>query len=225
MPTQAVPAAPHKALISPRAILPQFDPLSWTGGYRPVGPTLEAFFLSPAAARAAIGPVAGGRKTVAAHYIRRLAGVIAEKGEQRHWRWLVVAPRHGEKTAHATWRQWTSGAAGSIGEWSKTGIPTHTVEYAGRPGRPIIETIFLDWSNPAHRDRLMAGDCSGVWLDQARDLPEVALDAALMAVSDYYPGPLQRKGRPRPRVLVTSRMPIEEHWLPHHFRPGGHNAP
>lgn len=207
-----------------RAARPPFDPLVWAGRF-PVTlyPTLAAFMRAGTFGRAVIGPMAGFRKYAAASYIRLLAGQYAEglkpprePHQQRQWRWLIVAPRHGDHTALGTWKRLLGDAA----EWSKAGIPACGICYKNAPGKPELELVFLDWQNPQHAARLAQGRCSGVWLSEARELPEAAFETAVSAVANYWPTAADRTGPPKKQILVTSRMPSLDHWIPRRFSDG-----
>jgi hypothetical protein len=82
----------------------------------------------------------------------------------------------------------------------------------------------LDYRNDRHVDRLVEGNCSLVWLDQARDLPEEAFDQAHAAVARYWPSGLERKGPPLKRIIVTSRMPLADHWIARRFAKAAPNT-
>lgn len=190
--------------------------------YDPPGATLRAFRASPAANRALIGPILGGRKTCVAHDIVIRAG----RNRQPRWRWLAVSPTIDQLYAHLlpSWQHWVR--AGHLDDKSLV----HHIEL-GLGDRAVreLEIVFLGLDRPEHRRRLGHAEASGVWLDEARDLPETALDDALRAAG-AWPLALPDGSLPWGGVVCTSRMPRSDHWLMHRpeltlFRqPGGRNA-
>ena len=180
--------------------------------YRAPGATLKRFYEADTFARALVGPIYGGRKTAAVHDI---LGRLSD-GLQPVWRWAAV--RAGEAELHsetiARWQEHftrifrISAATPKI--WD---AKTLTVALNTKAG--LLELRFFALDNAAHRRAFDAYQATAYWLDGARELPEAVFDQAIGGAG-AYPSRLQG-GCQWQGVVVTSRMPIADHWIARRF--------
>lgn len=173
-------------------------------GYQAPGPVLAQFQASPAFARALIGPRRGGRKIAAlVNIARRVRG--APPG---NWRVLALAP-----TAEAM-EGAMRGADLCFGAAAQWNMPAQAcaVDFAG-PDRGLrhLELRFFAADKPGERRRWRAGEGTVTWLVAARDLGEEACDEAIELAGSW------EAGADREKLIVTSRMPAEDHWLARRF--------
>jgi predicted phage terminase large subunit-like protein len=176
-----------------------------TVSYSPPGAQLAAFLKSDHRLRGIVGPVYAGRKSAAVYDIVQRA---VRWRQQRAWRWVVVRQRRDEIEAQTV---------PAVTQWIREGRyddKKHRWAYVYDLGDQIerlLEIEFLALEEPADRRRLGGLECSAVWLDDARNLPEGVLDDARLICGRYparLAGGCQWRG-----VVATSRMPLPGHWL------------
>lgn len=180
-----------------------------TPPYEPDGEQLFAFQRSTAFARALMGPVYAGRKTCCVHEIIRHA-TERRYARQRMWRWLVIGPTREELERYtlAAAQRWLPAQA----QWDpKTRVLG--LEYQLGDGvLRALELHFLAMDAEADRKRLATAEATGVWLDDARWLPEAVFDEAVRIAKRGFPSPLHG-GSLWSGVIASSRMPTPGHWL------------
>lgn len=176
--------------------------------YEAEGAQLRAFQRSSMFARALIGPVYGGRKSCAVHEIVRRARLREVK--QRVWRWLVVRPTRDELERYTLpcVRHWLPAAAVWDPKTKSLGLEYQLGDGVAR----LLELVFLAFDEAIDRKRLATAEAAGVWLDDARWLPEAVFDEALKIARRGYPAPIDG-GSSWSGVICTSRMPSPGHWL------------
>lgn len=196
---------------------------------RGLSPTLAAFRASDMPVRAAIGPVAGGRKFAAVQDILW----SGYQGKRARWRWIAVNATLDELHEH-TIKAWhlavppaaKAGDPNGLGIWDPVRLRHDFRQELPRQdgGAWSLEMIFLAWSEAAHRRRLLSIAGSGFWLDNARDLPLEVVERARGAE------PWPEDSNAGVLVIASSRMPVADHWLATHrdvtlFRQPGGRAP
>jgi predicted phage terminase large subunit-like protein len=177
------------------------------GSYEPDGEQLRAFRRSSGFARAIVGPLYAGRKTCAVQEIVRIA---RRPGRQRLWRWLAIRATREELERYTltALRQGLPSEACWDAKARSLGL-----EYdLGDGVLRLLEINFFALDVEADRKRLSTAEAAGVWLDDARWLPEAAFDEALRIARRGYPPPIAG-GTAWSGVICTSRMPGPAHWL------------
>jgi predicted phage terminase large subunit-like protein len=183
--------------------------------YRPPGKVLAAFRASDAFARCLIGPMYAGRRTACIYDIvlRSICHPF-----QHYWRWAVIRATLDELETY-TLPAWLKRIPPHHGKFEpKAPIPRHLLGFgAGQHEVGRLEVLFLGLDQAAHRRRLNTMELSGAWLDGARDLPEAVFEDALAQVGQY---PTQLEGGCHwSGVMLSSRPPEEDHWIPAYFDP------
>jgi predicted phage terminase large subunit-like protein len=175
--------------------------------YEPAGAQLRAFQASRRFARALVGPVYAGRKTCAAHELIRRA---QRRTTQRVWRWVVIHPLREEleRGVLTTLRRWLPPEAMWDPKTRFLGLEYQLADQVPR----LLEVQMIGLDDAGDRRRLSAAEGAGVWLDDARWLPESVFDEALKIAERGYPPPIAG-GTVWSGVICTSRMPAPGHWL------------
>jgi hypothetical protein len=172
--------------------------------YQPPGETLRMFRQSTAVARALFGAMGAGRKVCALHDII----INAFIGQQARHRWIVAAAG-AEQVQQVIDRvnEWLP--AGAVGDWDEK-VWRRQLKLGDGAQERIFDFQFLSLDRPEHRRRFGAAEVTGIWLAAARDLDEAVFQTALERAGSWPSG---FEGGGRKRVIATSRMPREDHWL------------
>jgi predicted phage terminase large subunit-like protein len=177
--------------------------------YEPDGEQLRAFARSKSFARAIIGPVYAGRKTVCIQEIMRCA-TERRHARQRSWRWLVIGPTRDEQERYVVTaaKQWLPAASAYDPKTRILGLEYQLGDKVLR----LLELHFVALDVEAERKRLLTIEAAGVWLEDARWLPEAMFDEALRIARRGFPSALHG-GTLWSGVICSSRMPTPGHWL------------
>ena len=177
--------------------------------YEPDGAVLSAFTRSKSFARGIIGPVYAGRKTAVLHEVIRCA-TERRHARQRQWRWLVIGPTRDEQERYvlSAAKQWLPAAAEYDAKTRTMGVEYQLGDGVLR----LLELHFIAIDIEAERKRLLTAEAAGVWLEDARWLPEAMFDEALRIARRGFPSALHG-GTLWSGVICSSRMPTPGHWL------------
>ena len=176
--------------------------------YRPTGATLTRFHQSNAFARLLLGPVGSG-KSVACGAGEILARSIAQAPGPdgiRRTRWIVVRGTYAElmTTTLRTWNDWVPARFGRFVQ----GQPiVHHLQFADVD----MEVVFLSADREEDVKKLLSFEATGIWINEAREVPESIFNAALARVGRY---PAQRNGGCTwSGVILDSNPAGLDHWL------------
>lgn len=177
--------------------------------YKPPGEVSKAFMRSDAIFRGIRGPVGSGKSVCCSvEIMRRAAQQEPGKNGKRRSRWAVVRNTNPQlrTTTIKTWLDWFP-----EGEWGKFqwSVPyTHNI----RAGEIELEVIFLALDRPEDVKKLLSLELTGVWVNEAREVPKSIIDACTMRVGRF---PSMKDGGPTwYGVICDTNAPEEDHWWP-----------
>ena len=177
--------------------------------YKPEGQTLKTFMKSNDFFRGLRGPVGSGKSVSCCIEIFRRS-LLQEKNKEgiRKTRWAVIRNTNPQfrTTTIKTWLDWFPEDQWGDFAWS---VPyTHYI----RKGEIEIEIIFLALDRPEDVKKLLSLELTGVWINEAREIPKSIIDACTMRVGRY---PSMRDGGATwYGVIADTNAPEEDHWWP-----------
>ena len=139
---------------------------------------------------------------------RRALG--ARKGPDgiRKSRWAIIRNTNPQlrTTTIKTWLDWFPEEDWGKFTWS---VPyTHHI----KKGDIDLEIIFLALDRPEDVKKLLSLELTGIWINEARELPKSIIDACTMRVGRF---PSMRDGGPSwTGVIADTNAPEEDHWWP-----------
>jgi hypothetical protein len=174
--------------------------------YSADGETIRRFMSSEAFVRGLRGPVGSGKSVAAcAEIFRRACAQAPSKGVRRS-RWAVIRNTQPElkTTTIKTWLDWFPEEEFGKFRWSSPF--THHIR---KPGLDL-EMIFLALDTPEDVKKLLSLELTGVWINEARQVPKAVLDAATGRVGRF---PSQREGGCTwSGIIMDTNSPDEDHW-------------
>ena len=153
------------------------------------------------------GPVGSGKSVACCIEIirRALEQKPAEDGIRRS-RWAVIRNTNPQlrTTTIKTWLDWFPETEWGNFAWS---VPyTHKI----KKGDIELEVIFLALDRPEDVKKLLSLELTGVWINEAREIPKSIVDACSMRVGRY---PSMRDGGPSwYGVICDTNPPDTDHW-------------
>lgn len=175
--------------------------------YSADGEVVRAFLSSTDFVRAIRGPVGSGKSVACCVEIFRRA--VEQKPAPdgvRRTRWAVVRNTQPElrTTTIKTWLDWFPEKEYGKFNWS----PPFT--HHMKRGSLDCEVIFLALDKPEDVKKLLSLELTGVFINEAREIPKAIVDGATMRVGRY---PSQRDGGPTwSGVIMDTNSPDEDHW-------------
>jgi len=177
--------------------------------YKPDGDVLKAFMRSDAFFRGLRGPVGSGKSVACCIEIFRRA-LQQEKGSDgvRRTRWAVIRNTNPQlkTTTIKTWLEWFPEDVWGKFNWS----PPYTHHI--RKGDLDVEVVFLALDRPEDVKKLLSFEVTGIWVNEAREIPKSIIDACTMRV-DRYPS-RRDVGATWAGVFCDTNAPEEDHWWP-----------
>jgi len=177
--------------------------------YKPDGQVLKGFMKSDVFFRGLRGPVGSGKSVCCCVEIfrRALEQKKAEDGK-RHSRWAIIRNTNPQlkTTTIKTWLDWFPEE-----EWGKFlwSVPyTHHIKRADID----LEVIFLALDRPEDVKKLLSLELTGIWINEAREIPKSIIDACTMRVG-RYPS-MKDGGCTWTGVIADTNAPEEDHWWP-----------
>lgn len=155
------------------------------------------------------GPVGSGKSVGCCIEIFRRA-LAQEKNEDgiRKSRWAIIRNTNPQlrTTTIKTWLDWFPEDEWGRFQWS---VPyTHNI----KRGELELEVIFLALDRPEDVKKLLSLELTGIWINEARELPKSIIDACTMRVGRF---PSMREGGPTwSGVIADTNAPEEDHWWP-----------
>tara|TARA_R110002020_G_scaffold170300_1_gene359818 strand:- start:4378 stop:5907 length:1530 start_codon:yes stop_codon:yes gene_type:complete len=175
--------------------------------YKPEGQTIKTFMKSDDFFRGIRGPVGSGKSVSCCIEIFRRA-LLQKKNDQgvRKSRWAVIRNTNPQlrTTTIKTWLDWFPEDVWGNFAWS---VPyTHRIIKNDLD----IEVIFLALDRPEDVKKLLSLELTGVWVNEARELPKSIIDACTMRVGRF---PSMREGGASwYGVIADTNAPEEDHW-------------
>jgi hypothetical protein len=155
------------------------------------------------------GPVGSGKSVCCCVEIfrRALEQKKAEDGK-RHSRWAIIRNTNPQlkTTTIKTWLDWFPEE-----EWGKFlwSVPyTHHIKRADID----LEVIFLALDRPEDVKKLLSLELTGIWINEAREIPKSIIDACTMRVG-RFPS-MKDGGCTWTGVIADTNAPEEDHWWP-----------
>jgi hypothetical protein len=177
--------------------------------YKPDGEILKAFMKNETFFRGIRGPVGSGKSVGCCIEVfrRALAQKKAPDGVRKS-RWAIIRNTNPQlrTTTIKTWLDWFPEAEWGRFTWS---VPyTHHI----KKGDIDLEVIFLALDRPEDVKKLLSLELTGIWINEAREIPKSIIDACTMRVGRY---PSMRDGGPSwTGVIADTNAPEEDHWWP-----------
>ena len=177
--------------------------------YKPDGVTLKKFMKDDSFFRGLRGPVGSGKSVACCIEIFRRC-LLQEPNEDgvRKSRWAVIRNTNPQlrTTTIKTWIDWFPENDWGRFRWS---VPfTHHI----KKGDIDAEIIFLALDRPEDVKKLLSLELTGIWVNEAREIPKSIIDACTMRVGRY---PSMREGGPSwYGVICDTNAPEEDHWWP-----------
>lgn len=177
--------------------------------YKPDGQVIKSFMKSDVFFRGLRGPVGSGKSVCCCVEIfrRALEQKKAEDGV-RHSRWAIIRNTNPQlkTTTIKTWLDWFPEEDWGKFLWS---VPyTHHIKKADID----LEIIFLALDRPEDVKKLLSLELTGIWINEAREIPKSIIDACTMRVG-RYPS-MKDGGCTWTGVIADTNAPEEDHWWP-----------
>ncbi len=175
--------------------------------YKPDGDTIKQFMKDQSFFRGLRGPVGSGKSVSCCIEIlrRALEQKVGEDGKRKS-RWAVIRNTNPQlkTTTIKTWLDWFPEDEWGKFAWS---VPyTHHI----KKGELDLEVIFLALDRPEDVKKLLSLELTGVWINEAREIPKSIIDATTMRVGRY---PSMRDGGPSwYGVIADTNPPDTDHW-------------
>ena len=175
--------------------------------YKPDGDVIKQFMKDTSFFRGLRGPVGSGKSVSCCIEIlrRALEQKPSEDGIKRS-RWAVIRNTNPQlkTTTIKTWLDWFPEETWGKFTWS---VPyTHKI----KKGDLELEVIFLALDRPEDVKKLLSLELTGVWINEAREIPKSIVDACTMRVGRY---PSMRDGGPTwYGVICDTNPPDTDHW-------------
>lgn len=169
-------------------------------------PTVGRFMLDGSFVRGIMGPIGSGKSTgcVMELYTRSCQQKRAPDG-LRHTRWVVVRNTYREllDTTVKTFLSWfPEGRTGAM-NWQD-------MEYVWRFGDVRAEVLFRALDRPSDVKKLLSLEATGIWFNEAREMPKALVDAATGRVGRYPPA---KDGGPTWfGIILDTNPPDTDHW-------------
>jgi len=177
--------------------------------YKPDGATIKDFMKDQTFFRGIRGPVGSGKSVACCVEVFRRA-LEQEKSPdgKRKSRWAIIRNTNPQlrTTTIKTWLDWFPEADWGKFTWS---VPyTHNI----KKGDVELEVLFLALDRPEDVKKLLSLELTGIWINEAREIPKSIIDACTMRVGRY---PSMRDGGPSwTGVIADTNAPEEDHWWP-----------
>ena len=177
--------------------------------YKPDGEVLKSFMKDDSFFRALRGPVGSGKSVCCCVELFRRA-IQQEKGMDgmRKSRWAVIRNTNPQlkTTTIKTWLDWFPEEDWGKFHWS---VPyTHHIKRADLD----LEVIFLALDRPEDVKKLLSLELTGIWINEAREIPKSIIDACSMRVG-RFPS-MKDGGCTWTGVIADTNAPEEDHWWP-----------
>lgn len=177
--------------------------------YKPDGEVIKAFLKEDCFFRGIRGPVGSGKSVgCCVEVFRRALQQEKNKDGIRRSRWAIIRNTNPQlrTTTIKTWLDWFPEDQWGKFHWS---VPyTHHI----KKGDIDLEVLFLALDRPEDVKKLLSLELTGIWINEAREVPKSIIDACTMRVGRF---PSMREGGPSwSGVIADTNAPEEDHWWP-----------
>ncbi len=177
--------------------------------YKPDGAVVKAFMKDNTFFRGIRGPVGSGKSvSCCVEIFRRALAQEPNKNGLRRSRWAIIRNTNPQlkTTTIKTWLDWFPESDWGRFTWS---VPyTHNI----KKGDLELEVIFLALDRPEDVKKLLSFKLTGIWINEAREVPKSIIDACTMRVGRF---PSMRDGGATwTGVIADTNAPEEDHWWP-----------
>jgi len=175
--------------------------------YKPDGQTIKSFMKDSNFFRGIRGPVGSGKSVACCVEVFRRS-LEQKKNDQgiRKSRWAIIRNTNPQlrTTTIKTWLDWFPEDVWGKFHWS---VPyTHHIQQ----DELDIEILFLALDRPEDVKKLLSLELTGIWINEAREVPKSIIDACTMRVGRY---PSMREGGASwSGVIADTNAPEEDHW-------------
>lgn len=173
-------------------------------------PTASLFHRSNAFVRGLRGPIGTGKSVACvAEIVRRAIEQTPFNGVRRS-RWAAIRNTYPElkSTTIKTWQDWVDEESAPISYDSPI---TSVFELALPDGTRVeCEVLFIALDRPADVKKLKSLDLTGVWINEASELPKAVLDMSTGRVG-RYPSKVMG-GASWSGVIMDTNSPDDDHW-------------
>ena len=169
--------------------------------------TARKFHRSDAFVRGIMGPVGSGKSVACVNEIMlRASKQKKAKDGFRYTRWLIVRNTYSdlETTTMATWDAWFPEHV--FGHRSRKPPYTQSIQV----GDIRMEVIFMALDKPEDAKKLLSFEPTGIWFNEAREIPKELIDAATSRLGRYPSTDLG--GCTWSGVILDTNPPDDEHW-------------
>ena len=175
--------------------------------YKPDGDVLKGFMKDDSFFRGIRGPVGSGKSVgCCVEVFRRALEQKPNEDGVRKSRWAVIRNTNPQlrTTTIKTWLDWFPESDWGNFKWS---VPyTHHIKVNDLD----LEIIFLALDRPEDVKKLLSLELTGIWVNEAREIPKSIIDACTMRVGRY---PSMREGGASwSGVICDTNAPEEDHW-------------
>ena len=177
--------------------------------YKPGGDVLLRFMRDDSFIRGIMGPVGSGTSSACcAEIFRRAAQQDRGLDGRRKTRWGVIRNTNPmlKTTSIKTWLDWFPEHV--FGKFNWTVPYTHNIKI----GDIDCEVLFLALDRPDDVDKLLSLEFTGIWVNEARQIPKAVIDASSMRLGRF---PSMKDGGPTwYGMIMDTNAPEEDHWWP-----------
>lgn len=176
-------------------------------------PTLKAFSKDNSRVRGLMGPFGSGKSSACVIEILNRAKLQApDKNGERRTRWLVVRNSYPQlrDTTIRTFHEWIP--PHYFGKWKET-FHEFTIDkiYLKDGTHVHCEVLFRALDRPDHVRNLLSLELTGVWLNEAREIPKAIVDA-LDGRIDRYPSRRNTAGPTWTGMFMDTNPPDVDSW-------------
>jgi hypothetical protein len=178
--------------------------------YKPGGQVLKDFLRDDHFFRGLRGPVGSGKSAACCIEVFRRA-CLQKPGPDgiRRSKWAIIRNSYPQlaTTTLETWLQWFPEEL-----WGPVKMHPPPFEHVLKKGDLELTVLFLALDRPDDVKKLLSLELTGVWINEARELPKSIVDACTMRVGRY---PSMKDGGPSwYGVIADTNAPDEDHWWP-----------
>ncbi len=173
-------------------------------------PTLARFHGSSAFVRGVRGPIGTGKSVGMCVEIVAKACSQAPHNGVRKTRWAAIRNTYGElkTTTIRTWQDWFPPEIAPM-RWD-TPIVSRMRFDLGDETEVDLEILFISLDRPDDVKKLKSLELTGVWINEASELPKAVLDMATGRVGRY---PAARDGGSTwSGIIMDTNSPDDDHW-------------
>jgi hypothetical protein len=177
--------------------------------YVPGGPTLKAFHEDDSYCRVVLGPIGSGKSVSCVWEI--LLRAMRQRPDalgRRRSRWAIIRQTYGQlkSTTIKTWLQWVNAPV-------VYDSPIRSQVYIDLDDGTVVdlEVLFFSMDKPKSVSDALSMEVTGVWINEARDVPKKSIDA-IMDRTGRYPSK-EEGGSTWHGTIMDSNMADDDHWL------------